>query len=812
MNERVVVVAVAAALGDPVVVRVVLVGLHHPVAVVVEAVAGLRGRRVDRRVAVVAVVAGQGAVAVAVQQLARQEAVDAVVVQAVADLDRPGVDRRLVVVAVAVLDREAVAVVVRGAEDAVAVEVDDAGVGLAGAREGAGVVVVAVALADPPAVGVPVLLVDRGQGVAVVVQAVAELHREAVPGQERVVVAVPVALGLAVAVVVDLQRHVAVAVVVHAVAGLRGARVRERIGVVAVPVAGHDPVQVHVLLVGVQGPGAGVVQSVALLRRARVPRRVQRSAVRRVGVAVAVVVDVSVVAVPVPVGVQGAARVQVHGVVVAAPAAVDPAQVALRRRLGGPQDQPHPPVVGLPVHQRVGQEHRGLAVDVRVDPGAALGQAEPVEGHAGLLDLQLELHVAPTEGGVGVQLGPEGGGGGAAASVDLAQGDGLQGAGGPGEGRLGLRVRGVAEEQGRHALVVRTVVRAAVVPQGRAHHHVGAAVAVDVARPGHRPAEPAGRLVRPGVPVGAGVVGAAEPDEGLPAVRVAPVGAGGAHDQVGPAVAVHVAGAVHRGAELVARGHAGQGDDRGAGHARGRPGVDQRLAGVGARAGVVPAAHDDVGVGVGGEVAEPRHVVAVLAAGAAAGRRPEGRGLEAAGGAEVDLGQTGAVEAVVPARGAHDQVVEQVAVHVAGSVQRVAQLVAVERAEQVPAGRRRQPRGGAVEDPRGTHVGPGRVPHRRADAHVRVAVQVHVAHAGHREADAVARLGALEGPHRPRGRRAAAGQEHRRAHPARSEGAVVHARRADQDVLVAVAVHVSDDRDGLAEAGVGLAARHPEPG
>ena len=810
VDQRVVVVAVAAALRDAVVVRVVLRGKQDPVAVVVQAVADLGRCRVDARVAVVAVVAGERAVAVHVEQLAGQELTVAVVVDAVAELGRAGVHRRIVVVAVeAVLDVVAVAVPVGLADDPVAVEVVWGAVVLLRAGEGVLVGVVAVALADPPAVGVGVLLGGGRQPVAVVVLPVAQLHGEADPDQEVAVVAVALAFGLSIEVVVHLLGHVAVAVLVGQVAVLRRARVVGGVRVEAVALADADPVAVCVGLVGRHGARAAVVLAVALLGRPRVLQRVERVAVTAVGVAVPVVVDVVAVADAVPVGVLRAAGPQVHGFVVATASAVDPAEGALGRLIDGTQQQTRPPVVGHALGEGVGQERRGLPVDVGVQPAGGLDQAGAVEGHPRLLDLELDLHVASPEGRHGLERGLERGAGRATPGIDLPQGHRLQRPRGPGEGRRGARVVGVAEEQGGQPLVVRAVVGAADVTHGRADDHVVAAVAVHVARAGHREAQRRAGLAGERLPVVGAVARPAEPDQGLARVRVPRVGASRSDHHVRPAVAVHVAGPVHRAAQLVVGRGPAERDQRRSGHRRRVAGVDQRPARPGPDAGVSPPTDDHVRQVIGVEVADARHRVTVLPARAPARAGPVLRRRQPPGRAQEDRGLARRPEAVVPARHPDDQVVDQVPVHVSRAVQGVAELVAAVAACHRPAGRRGQARRRAVEHQRRADVAARGVPQGSARGHVGEAVPVHVPGARHREAESVAGLGADEAPGGRGGRgRAARHQEH----SADAARAVRPAGGAHGDVPEAVAVHVADPSHGVAEAGVGLAPGQLQPG
>ena len=279
--------------GQPAVAVVVhLVGGHDPVAVVVERVAQLDEAETDHVRGVVAVAVAQPlAVGVGVGLVRRRGAV-AVVVLAVAELGGAGEDQRIAVVAVGARG-DAVAVVVQAlvVRGAVAVLVDAVAQLLRAGVHGR-LAVVAVALADPRTVAVGVHLVGRHRAVAVVVQAVAQLGVAGV-GRGLGVIAVGVADPVAVRVGVDLfVRHRAVAVVVQAVAQLGGAGEDRGIGVVAVG-AGGDAVAVLVEPLVVGGAVAVLVDAVAQLLGAGVDARVVVVAVGVGGVAVAVAVAVA---------------------------------------------------------------------------------------------------------------------------------------------------------------------------------------------------------------------------------------------------------------------------------------------------------------------------------------------------------------------------------------------------------------------------------------------------------------------------------------------------------------------------------------
>ena len=323
IDRRVRVVTIGAPAGGVVEsVRVLVQVVGHAVAVVVQPVAALLHLgRVDQGIPVVAVraPAGRGQEAVAV--LVVPEPV-AVVVDPVTDLGGTGVGGgRGVVAVVAGAERRDVpiAVPVEIVGGAVAVVVLAVAADLGGAQVGVGIQIVAV---GPPAVvghlpvQVQVPVVDHA--VAVVVRAVAELHGRRVRAGIRIV-AVPVQLRVAVAVVVVLERplvHQTVAVVVHrvahAVAGpavLGGAGVDRVVRVVAVSGLGAVAAR--------QGPLAVPVPVVVVEHRALVHRAVavvvlQVRQLHGVGVGVRVRVVAVAVAVLDPVAVHVLAGIDAH--------------------------------------------------------------------------------------------------------------------------------------------------------------------------------------------------------------------------------------------------------------------------------------------------------------------------------------------------------------------------------------------------------------------------------------------------------------------------------------------------------------------
>ena len=242
------VVAVGAGQA-PVAVAVDLADEQGSVAVRVPAVAQLDRAGVDARVPLAAVGADRGAVAIEVDELGQEDDAVAVRVHAVAQLGGAEVDRRVIVVAVAGVRGHPVAVEVV-ADHAVAVEIEAQGRHFGGAGVVGGVPLHAV---SPPqrqqpgtrehrgahdvAVAVGVVLVGVQPG-AVVVGAIADIEGEARMGQGVAVVAV-VAAEEPVAVAVRLAAGglaARVAVGVQAVAELGGARRRGPGRVVAVAV------------------------------------------------------------------------------------------------------------------------------------------------------------------------------------------------------------------------------------------------------------------------------------------------------------------------------------------------------------------------------------------------------------------------------------------------------------------------------------------------------------------------------------------------------------------------------------------------
>ena len=292
--------AAGVRLGEgPIAVQVEVL-VHERVAVIVGAVAGLDGGRTHRRVEVVAVGVGGPVVgdAVGLESVERAVAVQvedlvdravAVLIEPIADLARPRVDRRVGLVAVqlrpddsAVADRRVVEPVLVGVEvlvdEPVTVVVDPiAGLGRAWVH---GVVIV-VAVPVAGAVGVAVdVLVHVGHAVAVVVDAVAADFGRGRVHQVVVVVAVAAAGGPAVVVLIEAVVDDPVAVLIDSVAVLDGSGLDLGVAVVAVgqPAVGRraDHVQPVEEAVAVQVERlvdvavAVVVLAVAHLRRSGV--------------------------------------------------------------------------------------------------------------------------------------------------------------------------------------------------------------------------------------------------------------------------------------------------------------------------------------------------------------------------------------------------------------------------------------------------------------------------------------------------------------------------------------------------------------
>ena len=343
VSRGVALVAVTVALAVGVAVLVALVESGRAVAVVVEAVAQLRGPQVDEVVGVVAVARARALrVAVVVPAVIHDQV--AVVVDAVAQLGGVRVDvhvERLavpfaggetVVVEVEVLVDEAVAVVVLVVAE------------LGPARVDGRVVVVAV---DGPeleeAVGMRAgdavvvhveVFVDQTIAVVVDVVAALDLARVDRGSVGERVVAVPLARGVAVGVLIgevdaDAVVDDEVAVVVDAVAQLGGVGVGRRVVVVAVSeqVADAEAVAVHVQPV-VDRAVAVVVELVAELRVARVHRGELIVAVELLGRVVADAALAELVHEAVAVGVEAlvheAVAVVVHEVADLVVARVDP--------------------------------------------------------------------------------------------------------------------------------------------------------------------------------------------------------------------------------------------------------------------------------------------------------------------------------------------------------------------------------------------------------------------------------------------------------------------------------------------------------
>src|SRR4029079_13820762 len=144
-----------------------------------------------------------------------------------------------------------------------------------------------------------------------------------------------------------------------------------------------------------------------------------------------------------------------------------------------------------------------------------------------------------------------------------------------------------------------------VVVQGRAHDDIGEAVAVHVSGRGHAGGVLRDRLIALLGPCGSGrqSCGRAEVDVGASLVGLPVVVAGSAHDHVGEAVAVDVAGGAHAPAEAGARLIALHDPGRGGGEAGGRAQVHVGAALVGLPVVVEGSPDDQVRVAVAVDVA-----------------------------------------------------------------------------------------------------------------------------------------------------------------------------------------------------------------
>ncbi len=309
----------------------------------------------------------------------------------------------------------------------------------------------------------------------------------------------------------------------------------------------------------------------------------------------------------------------------------------------------------------------------------------------------------------------------------------------------------------------------------------------------------------------------AEEDERRALVQLAAVVVGRPDQDVVVSVAVDVARSRHRGAEqraVLIRLERGRGGRRRAGLDAGRRAAEDERGALVGLARIVPTRPDD----------DVREAVAVRVA-RARDRDPEVGvdlvGLEhgARGGVAVRDADRAAEEddrdalvrlARVVAARTHDHVVEAVAVRVAGARDALPEtgvgLVGLERGgggRRVAADDAREP---AEKDESRALVRLARVVSAGADDDVREAVAVDVART--RDADAEGRA-CLVGLKRGRGRRGAGVGHARGAAEEDESGALVGLARvvcyrADEDVVVAVAVRIADARDGVAEDGVGL--------
>ena len=351
-----------------------VVEIDQPVAVVVEEVAAIfRSAGVDLRVVVVAVVARvlviAGGVSVSILIIVFINNAVTVIVGLVAELESAGEDILVEVVAVAAAPSPVVTISITPfIDDAVAIVVEAVAVGviecrvLCDAGVDGGIGIIAVRVVEnitlgrrtglligrdiPVTVSVGVLIVGDGhvlvdQAVAVVVHAVTDLLGVRVD-QAVLVVAVPLAVGVAVAVAVGLAgRDLAVAVVVQTVADLGRARIGVCFRIVAVTAAGGPVVAVLVETL-IHGSVAVVVDPVAEFGSARESRRVAVAAVAfALGVPVAVIVGLVGRNHAVTVVVDAVAHLGIAGILVririvaVTAAACEPVTILVKALVGG---------------------------------------------------------------------------------------------------------------------------------------------------------------------------------------------------------------------------------------------------------------------------------------------------------------------------------------------------------------------------------------------------------------------------------------------------------------------------------------------
>ena len=272
---------------------------------------------------------------------------------------------------------------------------------------------------------------------------------------------------------------------------------------------------------------------------------------------------------------------------------------------------------------------------------------------------------------------------------------------------VGIGRGAVGPQAGRRAVVGKdgALLRLAAFVMMGGDQKVGIAVAIDVAGRGHRRAHIGTNLVALGKPVGVGR-GAVGPqagrraivDKGAAVVGLAAVVRIGTDDNVGIAVAVHVAGGVHRGhgsTDLIALEHP-VGIGRGAvGPQAGRRAIpDKGGALVGLAVVVIKGRDDDVGIAVAVHVAGGADPVAQDGGGLVALGQPVGVGGGAVGSqpgrrAIPDKGRTLVGLGVVVTVGADDNVGIAVAVDIAGRARRAAHVDGVLVALGRPVGGRR---------------------------------------------------------------------------------------------------------------------------